>query len=941
MRRTLMMFVCMIALAVQTSAGIIQSEQFGYTVNPDGVSVTIVKGNNVEGDLVIPSELREYSVTQIGASAFQGLLKLTSVTIPGSVTQIGTSAFQSCEALQSVTILDGVTQIGARAFESCKAVQSVTIPGSVSSIGENAFQGCSALQSVTIPDGVTQIGKSAFQGCSALQSVTIPASMTSLGDNAFSGCSALKELTSLSTVPNESVIQSLKRTSSLNARNITLYVPAEAVNAYKWIGSDFAATIGLLASGDGWRLTDDGTLTISKNFEGDSRDSYPWDSNRNDIKSVEFSEDVTIIGDWAFSYCVWLESLEIPDRVTSIGDYALYQAGLTGTLNIPSSVTHIGEFAFASCTRLTGELKIPSSVTSIGMGVSMNCKLLTGIVVDKDNSKYDSRDNCNAIIETETNTLIAGCNNTTLPSSVTCIGDYSLSSCSGLTGTLTIPSNVTRIGDSAFENCTGLTAVVMPEGLTTIGSDAFVGCETLTSIVIPSTVTSIGDAFSNCFALTSVTCLVTSPVELSDFTFYRVDLSNATLYVPQSALDAYKSADIWKNFGTTVGVEKSLASGDGWTLTEDGTLTVSKDIAYASPYDYPWDANRENIKKVVFAEGVTAIGDDAFYYCTELTSVVIPEGVTSIDAYAFYNCKSLTSLELPSSLTSIGDCSFQGCDALASIVVGENNKVFDSRDNCNAIIVTETNTLIFGCKNSTIPSTVTSIGESAFGGCSGLTTIDIPSNVTSIGEYAFLNCSDLTNLVIHEGVTSIGSGAFRGCSGLTKIDIPSSVTSIGTSVFQSCTALTNMVIPEGVTSIGESAFFYCTALTTIDIPASVTSIGESAFFGCSDLKNVTVSSTTPVELPFSVFMSVDFSNVTLYVPQSALDAYKSADIWMYFGKIEALPEPVVTSLRPVASSSPSSSSPDTSWTDLSGRKLSAKPSAPGLYIHAGKKVLIK
>ena len=175
------------------------------------------------------------------------------------------------------------------------------------------------------------------------------------------------------------------------------------------------------------------------------------------------------------------------------------------------------------------------------------------------------------------------------------------------------------------------------------------------------------------------------------------------------------------------------------------------------------------IGTVEFDGDVTSIGNAAFNGCTSLTNIVIPNSVTSIADNVFSNCTGLTSITIPSSVTSIGNAAFNGCTSLTNIVVDSANTVFDSRDNCNAIINTSTNELIAGCNNTVIPNTVTSIGSSAFGGCTVLTSIVIPNSVTSINRWAFSGCTGLTSVTIGNGVTSIGSNAFHFCSGLTNI----------------------------------------------------------------------------------------------------------------------------------------------------------------------------
>ena len=213
--------------------------------------------------------------------------------------------------------------------------------------------------------------------------------------------------------------------------------------------------------------------------------------------------------------------------------------------------------------------------------------------------------------------------------------------------------------------------------------------------------------------------------------------------------------------------------------------------------------------------GVTSIGEYAFSGCSRLTSIKIPAGVTSIGEYAFSGCSGLTSIEIPAGVTSIGDSAFRNCSGLTSIVVEAGNTVYDSRGDCNAIIEKETNTLIQGCKKTKIPAGVTSIGDSAFRYCSGLTSIEIPAGVTSIGKYAFYWCSGLTSIEIPAEVTSIGDSAFSGCSGLTRIEIPAGVTSIGWYAFEGCSGLTSIEIPAGVTEIGYAAFSGCSGLKDV------------------------------------------------------------------------------------------------------------------------------
>ena len=229
-----------------------------------------------------------------------------------------------------------------------------------------------------------------------------------------------------------------------------------------------------------------------------------------------------------------------------------------------------------------------------------------------------------------------------------------------------------------------------------------------------------------------------------------------------------------------------------------------------------------------------------------VSSIVIPsmykgKPITNISSRAFWNCSGLTSITIPDSVTSIGDSAFSYCSGLGSIEVEEGNSMYHSEGDC--LIEQSSMTLVLGCKNSVIPKGVKSIGDYAFYGCSGLTSITIPDSVTSIGESVFCYCSGLTNITIPKGVKNIENYTFFDCSGLTSVTIPASVTSIGMQAFYGCSGLTSVTIPESVTSIGDSAFEYCSGLMDVTVSDGVRRIGRYAFWGCSGLKSITIPSS--------------------------------------------------------------------------------------------------
>ena len=447
------------------------------------------------------------------------------------------------------------------------------------------------------------------------------------------------------------------------------------------------------------------------------------------LENIEIPSSTTSIGNNAFSNCTGLVSIEIPNSVISI-DYSAFMS-CTGLKNvtIADGVTSIGAAAFQGCFGLES-IEIPGSVTSIGQDAFLGCTEHSRIVVAEENAYYDSRNNCNAIIETATNTLLFGCQSTVIPNSITSIGHGAFHNCAGLKS-IEIPASVASIGDMAFYRCTGLTSVTSQ---------------------IP----------------------VDKLFEINSSVFGSVDFNACTLYVPYGAKAKYHATAGWNEFTNIV--EASMADGScganvNWTF-ENGVLTITDNGAmddYSAPFYTPWFNYKNDIKTVVIENGVTNVGNNALTECAYLTDVSlgnsvksigavafrgcmrlkcieIPNSVTSIGNEAFHLCPALTSIAIPNSVTSIGDLAFHNCSGLESIVIAEGNAFYDSRNNCNAIIETATNTLLFGCQSTVIPNSVTSIGDNAFYNCAGLESIEIPSSVASIGELAFYSCTGLLNV---------------------------------------------------------------------------------------------------------------------------------------------------------------------------------------------------
>ena len=385
--------------------------------------------------------------------------------------------------------------------------------------------------------------------------------------------------------------------------------------------------------------------------------------------------------------------------------------GKAEKLTIPNmlngkKVTSIDNRAFYLCNSLISII-IPDSVAKISVNPFAYCSTLKSIFVSSEHPYFFAIDG--VLFRKADSCLISypkGREYTTynIPQGITAIESSAFYDCKFLTR-VTIPDSVTSIGDCAFYLCSSLTSISIPDSVTSIGDCAFYLCSSLTSVSIPDSVEQIGtNPFAACFELKTI----------------------------------------------------SVSPEHPYFATIDGVLFRKADKALIS---YPASISSSTY---TIPQGITAIGDSAFFYCDSLTSVSIPDSVTSIGDSAFFWCSSLTSVSIPDSVTAIGDSAFSYCDSLTSV---------------------------------SIPDSVTSIGDEVFYSCSSLTSVNIPDSVTSIGDRAFCYCDSLTSVSIPDSVTAIGNRAFYYCDSLTSVSIPNSVTAIGDYAFGDCSNLT-LTVPR-------------------------------------------------------------------------------------------------------------------------------------------------
>ena len=587
--------------------------------------------------------------------------------------------------------------------------------------------------------------------------------------------------------------------------------------------------------------------------------SFP---HNNTIEALRFSGDNIdnivncFFSSGSFQYCSRLRSIEIAPGYNT--DYE----SIDGVLfRKDGSVKELVAFPHAK----SGNYVIPSGVTSIDTYVFYDCSGLTSV---------------------------------TIPSGVTSIGSYAFSGCSGLMS-VAIPYSVTSIGSYAFSGCGGIknvslpgrfkipsvfpsyrtieTATIVPNSwgfADDIVEGMFEGCFGLKSITIPGVFDphlpsdrypEVGaSAFSGCIGLTEVH--IDDLAAWCTFSF-RDTSSNPCSYAHHLFLNGEEITDL---------------------VIPDGVFRINL-AAFCGC---------SNLTSVTIPTSVTSIGDGAFDGCSGLTTLSIPGSMMSIGNYAFADCTGLASVSIPDSVTSIGAEAFEDCSGLTSVRLGSGLKTIREKTfrNCT------------GLSSVTISDGVKTIADDAFYACSNWTEtrIDVSDlskwttnsvNAKLRGERRlFVNGDELTKLVLPDDLTSIGDSAFSGCTRLTEVVIPKGVTSIGNGAFCDCSGLTSITIPYSVTSIGESAFSGCSGLTSITLPSSIERIGNEAFFACENVQgSVTVPSSVayvgqrsfscPVNDPwqstrYTVFLPRRFQGVgstfrgvwvNYYDPQSTLE----------------------------------------------------------------------
>lgn len=395
------------------------------------------------------------------------------------------------------------------------------------------------------------------------------------------------------------------------------------------------------------------------------------------LTSITFPEGISIIPSGICSGCTSLVEVNLPSSCTKIDGGAFYGCSSLASINLPSGLTTINTSAFERCSSLAS-INIPASVNNLSARAFRRCSSLSAITVAQENTIYDSRNNCNAIVNTSANTIMQGSKTTTIPSTVTDLSGYSFYYMDLVQ--ITVPSSVTSIGTYAFGECSGLTTFNYEGTMAQWGS-----------VVLGS------DWNKNC-PFTVVHC---SDGDLSLYVEIHYTSTDGNVVNPENP---------------SFSVRSNTYSGGEGIISCNGVPTVIDGFA-----------NKNTLASIVLPDTILKISDGAFYNCQALSSVTIQSGVSEIGQSAFYNCLPLSSVTIPDSVSYISSTAFAGCTSLASVTIPSG--------------VTVINTKVFqGCtalSSVTISESVTKIASEAFDGCSALSSLTIPASMQEIENYAF------------------------------------------------------------------------------------------------------------------------------------------------------------------------------------------------------------
>lgn len=575
----------------------------------------------------------------------------------------------------------------------------------------------------------------------------------------------------------------------------------------------YSGTCG--ADGDNltWKLNrDTGELTISgtgymKDYDGTSK--TPWDSVRNEIKTVTVGSGATDVGAYAFSGCSSLTGVTLPDSLTEIRRHAFSWCENLSEITIPKNVTLIEEYAFYNAG-LSG-VTVPKKVSSIGAS-AFNSLNIKAILVDAGNQYYTSE---NGVLYNKDKTLLH-----TYPSGK----NNWVESEWGSKDYFRIPDTVTEIEDYAFQKCK-LSEIHMGHSIKTIGASAFENCDNLQTILLPTSVSDISTLAFCDSGLKTVYCEGSAPT--FGHCIFPEFPDKATLYCKED-IDGWRTlaSDEWNSYllKEMLGLGECGMDEDYdqliWTLDPDGTLNITgswrmKD--YSANNRAPWYDLRDKIKTVTFGAEVATVGDEAFADCSSLRQIVFSDIMEELGSCAFDRCTSLQEITIPKNVDSIAAYTFADCSSLRQISVSSGNAEYTSVD---GVLFNKDQTKLYcypAGKTDTsyaIPGSVTSIYSGAFSSCASLTRVDISAKVTSIGFQSFYECEALKEVHIPASVTSIANDSFANCKSLSAVYFEGNAPSAcSAAAFNNCASSFTIYYNPGTTGWTDSSAYDASAGT--------------------------------------------------------------------------------------------------------------------------------